>query len=375
MGFVPGAKDTFSDSADHILDLRDGLDFLSPRRDGIGLLKRIGTNGKGGKSAKSFKHEWTEVTLATRKETVTIAAAGTNPITVANAYQYQVNDIVRIENEIIRVTAIASATTLTVTRGYAGTTAAAHTAKPLYNMGSADPENSPAPASMAHTGSRLYNYVQTFTRAVEMSNDEIAQLTTDGNHMTGEIKRTFLELNRLLAMAIIGGVRYEDTANKIHTMGGLKQFVTTNVTNVAGAVSIAAIDAIILAQVQAGGVPSIIALSPYQKQKLDALDANKQLLGKSEHTGGNLKTATWQSGILDYDLDVFVDHSFLDDELHILSEDHIDIMPLSNNGINGAFNVSDATTPGQDGKKNVMRGKYTMEVGQEKAHGYLYGLT
>lgn len=378
-GFATGAKTYFTDSADHILDLRDGLDFLNPRQDGIALLKRIGTNGF---TAKSVKREWTETALAVRAETVTLADGSGTSLTVANAYQYQVNELLRIENEVVRVTAIASATTLTIVRGYAGTTGAAHSSKTVRSLGAADPENSNAPAGISDTGDRLYNYVQTFTRSVELSADEIAQLSTEGNPMVGQIKRRFIEINRQLAEAVFYGVRYEDTTNKIHAMGGLKQFVTTNVANVAGALTLAAIDARILAIVNAGGDPKLMVVSPTQKQKLDALDASLVRIGKkdggmngSSSTGGNPVVQTWQSGVLDHEVDIIVDHSINTDELWLLDTDHIKIGYLSNNGVNGGFHVEEATTPGQDGTKKVIRGKYTMEVGQEKSSGYLYGLT
>lgn len=371
-GFVTGTKDYYSDSVDHILDLRNGLDFLTPKNDGIALLKKIGTNGF---TAKSPKHEWTETVLATRGETVTLADGTGTSLTVANAYQYQVNDLIRCENEIMRVTAIAGATTLTVTRGYAGTTGAAHAAKLAYSLGSADPEGSNAPVGLADTGDRLYNYVQTLTTGVSLTTDEIAQLSTGGNPMNGQIERRFIEVNRELARTMFYGIRFEDTTLKIHAMGGLKQFVTSNVTNVGGALTIAAIDAQILNIVRAGGDPDTLVLSPYQKQKLDALDVNKQMLGKKERTGGNLITNTWQSGVLDHELDVIVDHSILDDELWILDTSKVKLGPLSNNGVNGAFHVEDATPPGADRKQQVIRGKYTMRVEQQKAHGYLYGLS
>lgn len=371
MAFVPGTKTTFSDSADHILDLSDGLDYLNPKNDGIALLKKIGLN-RG--SAKAVKHEWTEVELAARGETITIDNSATT-LTVADAYIYQIGDLIKSGTEVMRVTALASATTLTVTRAYAGTSAAAHTAVLAYSLGSADVEGADAPAGIADAGSRLYNYVQTFTRGVKLSNDEIAQLSTDGNPLNKQIERRFIEINRLLARAFFYGVRYEDTSLKIHAMGGLKQFITTNVTNVGGALTIAAIDAQILAIVNAGGNPDTLVLSPYQSQKLSALDANKQMFGKHETTGGNLITLTWQSNLLSSPLEVIVDHSILTDELWILDTSQVKIMPLEHNGVNGAFHVENSTTPGADNESRVIRGKYTVEVEQQKAHGYLYGLS
>lgn len=372
MAFIPGTKRYDSDSNDHVLDLADGLEFLNPRMDGIALLKKIGTNGK---PAKSVKTEWTEVDLAPRGETVTLADGSGTSLTVADAYIYQIGDLIRIENEIVRVTALAGATTLTISRGYAGTTGAAHSSKYAALLGSADAEGADAPAAQADSASRLYNYVQTFSRSISLSTDEILQETSEGNALTGQTERRFIEVNRMLARSMFYGVRYEDSTNHIHTMGGLKQFVTTNVTNVAGALTVAAIDALILAIVNAGGDPKVLCVSPTQKQKLDALDANKQYLGKKEHTGGNLVTNTWQSGVLDHELDVIVDHSILTDELWVLDTDQIEIAPARNNGVDGAWKVVDSTTPGADRESKVIRGKYTMRVRTQKAHGYLYGLS
>jgi hypothetical protein len=378
MAFIPGAKTYFSDSNDHILDLKNGLDFLDAGNSAIALLKRIGTNGF---TTKSVKHEWTETALATREETIT-QLIGDVTWTVADAYVYQVNELIKCESEIVRVTAIASATTLTVTRGYAGTAAAAHTAKTAYTVGSADPENASAPAGISDSASRLYNYVQTFTRGVQMSNDEIAQWSTEGNALNGQLERRFIEINRQLARALFYGVRYEDTTNKIHVMGGLKQFVTTNVTNVAGALTLSSIDTQILNIVNAGGDPKVIVMSPKQKQKIDALDAALVRIGKRDGgmngnstTGGNPTVQTWQSGILSHTLDLIVDQSILNDELWILDTDYIRIGSLSNNGVVGNFHIEDATTPGLDGMQKVIRGKYTTEIRQQKAMAYLYGLS
>lgn len=372
MAFLPGNRTTFSDADGHILDLKDGLAYLKPLHDGIGLLKKIGMSGF---VAKSTKHQWNEVALATRAEVVTLATTTATAVDVADAYIYQINDLIRIEAEVVRVTALADADTLTIVRGYAGTSAAVHTAQTAVHLGSADPENSAAPAGRSDNQVGLFNYVQTFTTSVDLSADEIMTANVEGNPMVGNVKRRMIEWYQRFAQAVIYGVRYEDSSNKIHTMGGLKYFITTNPTSVAGALTLAAIDAEIKQIVDAGGDPKVIVMGTKQKQKLDALDASLVRLGKKERIGGNPDVQTWQSGILTHTVDVMVDPSFLDDELYILDTDYIKIGYLAGNGKSGALAVVDATTPGQDGEKKVMRGKYTMEVLNSKAHSYLYGLT
>lgn len=372
MAMVPGNKKVLSDANDDIIDLKDGLKFLRPRMDGVELVKRVGLNGE---PAKAYKKNWVETALAIRSETITLADGTGVTLTVADAYAYQVNDLIRIEAEIVRVTAQASATTLTIVRGYAGTTGAAHAAKQAINLGSADPENSAAPAGMSDSTSRLYNFVQTFTRGVDLSNDEIANANVEGNPLTGNLARRFIEWTQKFAAAFFYGVRSEDTVNNIHTMGGLYQFITTNVVNAAGALTIAIIDARIKSIVDAGGDPKVIVVGTKQKQALDALDTNLQRLPKDQHVGGNLVTQSYQSGILDHSIDIIVDLTIRPDELWVLDTDLINIHPLVNNGVDGNVKVYDATTPGQDGEKKVIRGKYTMSLGTEKGHALAYGLT
>ena len=187
-----GNRTTFADQDDHILDIERGIKFLNPKDNGIKFVKRLIAN-RGEDVAKSFKHEWNETALPVRKETSTLAATGTTSLTVANAYGYQVGDLLQVNSEIVRVTALADATTLTITRGYAGTTAAIQTAQVFYNLGSAAAENAAAPAGTALSSDRLYNYVQTFDRSVDLSKDEIAQMSAEmGNPFNVQLERITL---------------------------------------------------------------------------------------------------------------------------------------------------------------------------------------
>lgn len=373
--FVAGVRDSFDDQDDHILDLKNGMDFLNPKQDGIAVLKKIGLNKF---TAKSFKHEWTQTALALRKETVSLADDTVTALDVTSAYQYQVGEILRIENEIVRVSAIADSNTLTIVRGVAGTTAAAHSSKTAMSLGSADAEGRDTYVGVSDTADRLYNYVQIFSRGVDLTNTEVMQASTEGNPLSGQLKRRYIEFMRQVAAAMFYGVRYEDSGNNRRFMGGLKQFITTNVTNVAGALTVAAIDAQIKKIVDAGGNPDMIVVGTKQKQKLDALDASLVRIGKKDaqsKTGGNPMAQTWQSGILDYELEIYVDHTILDDELWILDSTKVGLGPQAGNGVSGSVAVYETTLPGADKKSKVIRGHLTMEVEQEKAHGYLYGLT
>lgn len=372
---ITGNRITFDDQDDHILDIEEGIKFLNPRDNGIKFVKKLLANSNGG-VAKSYKHEWNETALPVRKETITLADALGTSVTVANAYGYQVGDILLVDSERMRVTALADTTTLTVTRAYGGTTGAAHASKVMYNLGSAEVENALAPAGTTLNSDRKYNYVQTFARSVDMSNDEIAQLSAEmGNPFNAQLERITLYFWKLFAQAAFYGSRYEDSTNKIHTMGGIDYFISTNANNVAGANTITLLDNLIESIVNAGGNADTIVVGTAQKRKLDALDTNLVHLDSKNNVGGGTMTSSWRSGLQNEPLDIIVDHSIKPDELYVLDSSKISLKPLVNNGVNGRLSVYDATTPGQDGKKKVLRGKYTLQFDLEAGMGKQYGLT
>lgn len=368
-----GARLVLTDQTDQILQIEDGIKFLNTKDNGIAFIKKLLAN-RAGKVAKSYKYQWDETALPARRETVTMLI-GDGTVTVSNSAAYHVGDILKVESEVMRVTALTNATTLTVTRGYAGTAAAAHTAKTMFNLGYAAVENSTGPDSMTTTSSRLYNYVEQFEDAVELSDLQIATLTTDGNPLDRQLERITFSFWKRFANAAMKGVRYEDTSLNIHLMGGLDQFVTTNVTSVGGALSITNLDDNIYNQVIAGGNPDTIVCHPYQKRKLDALDNNLIRTGKRDGVAGGGRAMTWQSGILDHDLDIIVDHTVGTDELYILDSSTMAIIPLDHNGIDGRLSIVDATAKGQSGVKKLLRAYYTLEVETESANGKLTTLT
>jgi len=374
MAFISGARDVQADTDDHILDLERGLDFLNPVQDGVKFLKKIGLNGA---PVKSYKHEWTETSLGVRSETWTLAADSTTTVTVGDAYMYTVDDLVRVEDEVIRVSAIASATTLTIVRGEASTTAAAYASgATAYKIGTARAENSTHNVSVTDTASRLFNYVQTFDKTVEMTTHEIAQLSTEsGNPMTGQLKRRFIETTRDLAAAFLMGVRDADTTNKRYYAGGLKHFITTNVLdNSAADVSVTALDGRIKAIVDAGGHPNVLLMNTTQKQKLDAIDADLVRIGKETKMGGNPNVQTWQSGVMDGTLEIIVDHTVPQNEIWVLDTSLLSINKMSNNGAGHGFKLIDATAKGQDGKITRILGHYTFMVRQEAGMALLSNL-
>lgn len=372
MTFVAGVKSTFDNNNTTALpEIADGLKFLNPKNDGLAILKRLGTNGF---TFSNHKYEWRETVLASRSEVITVTNVAT-AVTVADAYQYIPDTLLKVESEVMLITAIAGPTTLTVSRGAAGTSAVAHTAQTMMTLGTAKKEGDDASPGVTDNGAGLYNYDQIFERGVSLTAHEIAALSVEGNPLPKQLSRRLIEINRELFQAFMYGTRSMDAGNERYTMGGLTSQVVTNVMNVGSTVSTAAIDDVILAIIRAGGDPKTISVAPEQLRKLSALDVNLQNIGKREHTGGGLKTTTWQSTLLDHDLDIIVDLGLKKDELHINDWDHVKLGHLSGNGVDGQFHIVDSTKNGANRTEKVIRGDFGLKVELEKGQGYLYGLT
>ena len=374
-GLVTGARTTFDDTTDHIIQIESGIEFLNVQDNGIKFIKKLIAN-RNGKVAKATKYNWDETELPSRRETVSFADGTGTSVDVASSKAWPVGTIARVENELVRVTAHADSNTLTVVRGYAGTTGAAHASKTMLNLGVAGAENSTGPESVTTTAERLYNYVQMFEQAVELSDQEIAELSSEmGNPMNRQLERITLWFWKLFAQSAIYGIKYEDSTNKLHTMGGVRSFLSTNVDNVGGAQTKAALNSLALDLVEAGGSPDTLIMSPRQAVKLADIDASLINMNYGQTSRGDKGITTWFSPALASNLDVIVDHTILTDEAYMLDSSKISLIPLSNNGVDGRLSVVDGTANGQAGQRKILRAYYTLQTDLEAGHGYQYGLT
>ena len=132
------------------------------------------------RSAMSTHHEWLEDSLLSNKDaindsTYTDPAADTDFV-VDNGSRFQVGDQIQVEgsSELMLVTGI-STNTLTVTRGYAGTTPEDLVDDKVVNiLGNAALEGASMPTARFTNRTRAGNYTQIFTGSVEVSGSDLA---------------------------------------------------------------------------------------------------------------------------------------------------------------------------------------------------------
>lgn len=371
---IAGARDTFDTQADYLLPLEDSLNVLKDRGDWKSLLKLIGI----GKPVHDYKHTWFERNETLSKETITLADGSGTAVTVADTAAYKVGDILAVEAERMRVTARTNATTLAVTRAYAGTTGAAHSAKVMYNLGLSESDGADAPEARSVVRTPIYNYVQTFAETAELPIQVIMANLAGGNPMTQEIADMTQVFWRRLFQAVLLGVRYEDTSGEKRQMGGVEHYVT-NVTAVGGAVTKAVINAAILAALesdQGGNIDDLVILtSLYQASKINDLDASKVQVDYSDKTTGNQDIQFYKPGLGISPLRIVADVSVPRDKLYILNTRDMQLRPQVGNGESGRAALYEAKTPGKAHQKKVIRGLYTFEVKSQATNRILSGLT
>ncbi|MEV5028508.1 SU10 major capsid protein [Paenibacillus sp. LPE1-1-1.1] len=321
----------------------------------------------------SVEHIWYEDEMFADETTTTASALiGATDIVVADVTPFRVGSVIKIGEELLYVSAINTGTkTLTVTRGYASTTAAAVASGAkvefLFVEGA---EGADARAARYKARVRKSNLTQIFDDSIEVSGtaQAIAQYGID-NLYEYEKQKKQLELALQLEKALINGVSYEN--GQVRQMKGIRQFITTNVTNVGGALTIGAINTLAQSVYDAGGFATggvyKIMVAAKQKIALSATDANKIQLTRGENARGQVVDLI----VTDFgQFEIVLNQNLASDELLMVDSNRMKVRPLQTRDFGHTYlGVKGDYTTG------MIVGEYTLELLQEKAHGRLKGLS
>lgn len=198
----------------------------------IPLLTRLG--GPGQFTTRNTTHEWILYDTWTDRFDLgaQLAQAGTTlTMDGTKAHRVPPGTILKIEDELIRVTAMASTSTLTVTRGFAGTTDVLHANATLVRMvGFAEPEGE----DIVLRGSALravpFNYHSIYkTGSSESFAQQESQVyTRTGPTMNEMMADNIAQYAVLLEGLAVEGERHEGVASTDPPMmGGIRFYCTT----------------------------------------------------------------------------------------------------------------------------------------------------
>lgn len=305
------------------------------------------------------------------KATATAAAAATT-ITVADGGVFEAGYVVKINDELLLVTTVAG-NDLTVSRGYAGTTAGAVAVDDEVVFQFVEgKEGSDARPARYKARVPKSNFTQIFDGTISISRTAAvtSQHGIDDLYAYEKAKKE-KELALQLEKAVINGVKYLSPNGLTRQMGGLKHFITTNVLNGAGAdistdILNDAFQAIAEKTGQNVGAGYKIIVSPKQKRAISKMDFDKVNLDRKDNGRGQ---------VVDYfvgdfgEAEIVVNPNLSADEILIVDANRIKIRPLTDSQFSHEY-------LGKKGDyfEGQIVGEYTLELHQEKAHARIKGL-
>ncbi len=366
-------------------DVGDIIGLVSPFE--TPLLDHLGDPQR---AAHATVHEWLEDELLPNTDAIDDPSIGTptsdTTFDVANPDRFRIGDQIRVENaaEVMLVTNI-NDTTLTVVRGYGGTTPEAiTTGDVIHILGNAALEGDDAPTARFTNRSRKANYTQIFTASVNVSGSHLAaRQIALADELDYQKQERLRELLRDLENCVINGVapavNPEGTANVRRTLRGIIPSLSTNVfVNGDNGFPEGAGDdddqlteeqinaAMRFIWEQSSGTIDTIVVNGMQKRRINGFITSNRGYGSRDTRFRDLVSV--------YESDFGVCRVVLSrwvpaDAVLLLDSSRIDVLPLAGRSFH--FKKLGATG---DSEMGQIIGEYTLELRNENAHGLIRGL-
>lgn len=280
------------------------------------------------------------------------------------------NVVIRVDQEYMLVTAT-STDALTVTRGYGSTTGAPHdTLSVVHIVSVLEDEGDDGKVARARGRSKESNYLQTFSRTVEVAGvqgavEHLGGVSFELNH---QVLQTYRQLGKELEKTLLMGVAAQagNGSSTFRTMGGLWAMVSTNREEDSGDVDTTAIEADIQTIWAAGGVPNLIVCDGSMAQGICNLYTDRIRIDEKVRIGGaniNAIVNPLAPGLI-----IVLPHRLMAaGEYFMLDTTKVAL------GYLRPFFEKDLAEDG-DTHKRWIGGDYTLELMNEEAHAYRYGL-
>jgi len=326
-----------------------------------------------GSAVSQVEHQWYEDKMVGDK--TTLGGALDNAATslpVADGSIFEAKHVVKVGEELMLVTAV-DGNTLTVVRGYANTTATAAAKGAQVEFQFVEGvEGADARKARYKGRQRVSNITQIFDETISISGTAAATSEYGIDDLYEyEKQKKELELALQLEKAVINGVKYESADGKVRQMGGLRNFIKTNVTDAAGTeVTLAKLGDAFQAIFEAGGFSSggnyKIVVGAKQKRAISAIDVDKVNITRQDNGRGQ---------VVDHFLsdfgaaEIVLNNNVGPDEIFIIDANRAEIKPLQGRGFSHQFLGAKG-----DYNEGQIVGEYTLVLKQEQAHARIKGL-
>lgn len=349
------------------------------------LLRKFGVNNEKRFRLLNWpqiKVEWLEDAQSGTSSTLAEALdASETGIDVADGTLFKRGHIVKVESELMHVSSVAS-NTLTVIRGYAGSTAATHaTSTAIYIRTEAQDAGATYVGGHTTVVDRPYNYTQILSQRIDVTRSEqkvnnYAVSDTLAYHLTkliggnstigGKFKAGTMAIE--LQNTFYHGLRNIGTTGP-RAMGGFNQYVTTNVTNAASAaLTRSMVESLLQTIFLAGGQPDTIICNTWPFVKFRNMFEGMMTSDISSERGGsriNMLRMPWGG----QDIEVLFDRFCPNDELYIVESEKMGWVTFD------PFHVIDTNTSGQDGVAKSVVGEYSFVLVNPGAHGRIHTIS
>ena len=379
MATVTGTRLTLSDTIGIAVDMSPVIQLIDPYD--VGLLSYFGLSSLS-KEAIETEHKWMEDTLRPLSSTITDNPlnAGATTINVASGtgVNFRAGDIVKIDDELIRITVVSTDALTTVAshngRGWGATTDAQHAQNAVIEIVSVTiPEGSDTPGTQRTTvKTSVSNYTQIFEDVVQVSSTlEAVEQWNPGSEYARQLGKTMKSLLILMDKTFIYGSPLARAAANSNTgaMGGLRHFISTNVTAASSAQLSEKLCLDSLMQTYtAGGNVKVMVMTLTQKRALNKfLDPNRRTGMDDRRAGAIVDTYLWDHGVVD----TLIDRWMPATEVMFLDSEHIGFGPLRGQALRHEV----LPKPSLLVQKGQIVGEYTCEVKSQTAHARITGLT
>ena len=267
----------------------------------------------------------------------------------------------------------ATGTTLTVTRGYGGTTAVTQTVAlntAMEIIGLARIEGAVSSQLGYTTRTTNHNFTQIVQREIKVSRSQ-NQISQYGirEEFDYQSNKAIPHLMRLLSKTVYHGVRSQGQNDTARSMGGLSTFVTSagNVNSSTGAITQAKFENVLKSAYLNGGTPTKAFVSPTNMQTIKNL-YDTQASGMRYDTTQKSIGLTIEKIITPYGtIDLIMDRYCPDATIYILDPEHVGFITYY------PFTAEPLAKTG-DFQLGEVVGEFTMCVRMDKAHAALLAI-
>lgn len=376
-----GKRTTYSDTNLTIRVVTDYIMASDPRE--IPLISYLGMDARDKFQIKDLgtKIEWLEDELAPQATQLAEALDDSETeVDLDNPEYCQEGDVLEIDSEQLWVSAV-GASSVTVTRGYAGTTAASHLDNTaVYIRTNARLEGAEADEPYTTVVSNPYNHSQIISKPIIVSgtdlkirkygvpneyNRQLLKLiggTGGGKNSRGKAGELPIKLEK----AAFYGKRAAGATAAARSMGGLPYYITTNVNNVAGvALTQKHLEDGIQNAWSYGGQPNLIICGGHAKRKITGFYGGAVRYNSKETMGGlRIDSVTTDFG----DLDILLSRNSQADKVFIVDDREIGFIPIRE------FQ-EEKLAKGGDYEKGQVVGEYSFVVACQKHHAIVEGFS